>query len=105
MGGNQRSDLVVEDAEGKLWRIQCKTGRINSNKSSLQFSTANQNVTGVNRKARHYRGQCDYFAVYNAELNKVYLISVDEVGITNASFRLTPLNKKKQHRMAVDYEL
>ena len=25
-GDNRRYDLVIEDADGKFWRVQCKTG-------------------------------------------------------------------------------
>jgi hypothetical protein len=104
-GANQRYDLVIEDAEGKLWRVQCKTGRINNDGSSLQFDTANHNITGANRQNRHYRGECDYFAVYSIELNKVYLLLVDEVGTRSANLRLTPPKNKNQYRMAANYEL
>ena len=106
-GGNQRYDLVIENTDGSLWKIQCKSGRLNENGTALIFDTANHNVTGKNRQNRHYRGQCDYFAVYNAQLNKVYLIPVDEVGTSRANLRLVPPKNKNQHgyRMASDYEL
>ncbi len=106
-GGNQRYDLVIEDAEGQFWRIQCKTGRIDESGTVLKFSTSISNVTGKNRQPRNYRGQCDYFAVYNEKLNKVYLISVDQVGITIASLRLLPSknNQDKYMLWAKDYEL
>lgn len=26
-GGSERYDLVIEDADGQFWRVQCKTGR------------------------------------------------------------------------------
>lgn len=73
----------------------------------LKFDTANHNVTGNNRKTRHYREHCEYFALYNAELNKVYLVPTDEVGTTRANLRLLPPKKKNQYgyRMATDYEL
>lgn len=105
-GGNQRYDLVIEDAERQFWRVQCKSAWID-NRAVVQFNTANHNVTGKNRQMRHYRGQCDYFAVYCAELNKVYLISVDQVGTTAANLRLIPPKNKNQYgyRMAPDYEL
>src|SRR5215472_3340358 len=64
-GGNQRYDLVIEDAEGQFWRIQCKTGRIDEVRTAIMFNTAIRNVTGKNRQSGDYRGQCDYFAVYN----------------------------------------
>ena len=106
-GGNQRYDLMVEDNEGKFWRVQCKTARLDKENTVLQFDTANHNVTGINRQLRHYRGQCDYFAVYCEKLDKVYLISVDEVGTTNANLRLTPPknNQVRNIRWAKDYEL
>jgi len=42
-----------------------------------------------------------------AELNKIYLVPVDEVGATRAHLRLTPPKNKNQYgyRMASDYEL
>jgi hypothetical protein len=106
-GGNQRYDLVVEDADGQVWRIQCKTARMNKGRTILTFNTSISNVTGKNRQPRNYRGQCDYFAVYNAELRKVYLISVDRVGISTASLRLAPgkNNQEKNVLWAKDYEL
>lgn len=106
-GGNQRYDLVIEDADGQFWRIQCKTGRIDEGGTVLKFNTSISNVTGKNREPRNYRGQCDYFAVYNEKLNKVYLIPVDQVGISYASLRLAPSknNQDKYMRWAKDYEL
>jgi hypothetical protein len=106
-GGTQRYDLVIEDADGKFWRIQCKSAWIDDDGTVLKFDTANHNVTGTKRDWRHYRGQCDYFAVYSAEIGKVYLVPVDEVGATRAHLRLEPSkNKQEKHvRWAKDYEL
>ena len=106
-GRNQRYDLVIEDAEGQFWRVQCKTARIQDNGTVLRFSTSISNVTGKNRQPRNYRGQCNYFAVYNERLNKIYLIPVDQVGTTGASLRLAPSknNQDKNKLWAKDYEL
>ena len=106
-GGNQRYDLVIEDSDGQFWRVQCKSAWIDEGGTVLKFDTANHNVTGKNRQLRHYRGQCEYFALYNAELNKVYLVPVDEVGATRANLRLTKPKNKNQYgyRMASNYEL
>ena len=106
-GGNQPYDLVIEDAEGQFWRVQCKTARIDESGMILRFSTSISNVTGKNRQPRNYRGQCDYFAAYNEKLNKVYLISVDQVGTSGASLRLAPTknNQDKNKLWARDYEL
>lgn len=106
-GGNQRYDLVIEDDEGQFWRVQCKTAWIDEGNTVIKFNTAIRNVTGKNRQSRNYRGHCDYFAVYNERLNKVYLIPVNQVGITVASLRLAPSknNQDKYMRWAKDYEL
>ena len=106
-GGNQRYDLVIEDADERLWRIQCKTARIENNRTVVAFDMANHNITGKNRQRRHYRGQCDYFAVFCEELDKIYLIPVDQVGINSAKLRLAPAknNQMKNVRWAKDYEL
>lgn len=106
-GGNQRYDLVIEDAEGQFWRVQCKTGRINEDRSSITFNTAIRNVTGKNRQSRNYRGQCDYFAVYSEALNKVYLIPVEQVGTTMAVLRFAPRKNSQNNNImwAKDYEL
>ena len=53
-GGNQRYDLVIEDSEGQIWRIQCKSAWVDEENTVLQFDTANHNVTGKNRQLRHY---------------------------------------------------
>lgn len=106
-GKSQRYDLVIEDADGQFWRVQCKSAWLDESGTALKFDTANHNVTGSNRQMRHYRGQCDYFALYCAKINKAYLIPVSEVGITRAHLRLTlPKNKNQYgYRMASDYEL
>ena len=106
-GGNQRYDLMIEDTDANIWRIQCKSAWIDENGTVLKFDTANHNVTGKKRDWRHYRGQCDYFAVYCEELNKSYLIPVDQVGTTRANLRLMPAknNQTKNVRWAKDYEL
>jgi PD-(D/E)XK endonuclease len=106
-GGNQRYDLVIEDSEGQFWRVQCKSGQLDEGNSVLRFDTANHNVTGKNRQNRHYRGQCDYFAVYNEKINRVYLVPVDQVSDARANLRLTTPknNQTKNVRWAKDYEL
>lgn len=107
-GKNHRYDLLIEDGEGKYWRIQCKTGWLDEGRTVINFATASSyNHTAKQKGWRHYRGQADYFAVYCEELNKVYLIPVDNVGLTLAKLRLvsTKNNQEKNVRWAKDYEL
>jgi hypothetical protein len=106
-GGNQRYDMVIVDEDGDLWRVQCKTARIEDNGTVVVFETANHNYALKNKQRRHYREQCDYFAAYCEQLNKVYLIPVDQVGTTRVNLRLVPAknNQEKNVRWAKDYEL
>lgn len=106
-GRNQRYDLVIEDAEGEFWCVQCKTAWIQDNGTVVAFDTGNHNMVGKKKDWRHYRGQCDYFAVYCEQLEKIYLVPVDDVGTTRANLRLVPAknNQEKYVRWAQDFEL
>ncbi|GHO77110.1 hypothetical protein KSD_48810 [Ktedonobacter sp. SOSP1-85] len=106
-GRKQRYDLVIEDGEGQFWRVQCKTARIQDNGTVIAFDTANHNMALKVKRMRHYREQCDFFAVYCEELNKIYLLAVDQVGTTRANLRLVPAknNQEKYVRWAKDYEM
>jgi PD-(D/E)XK endonuclease len=107
-GDNLRYDLVIEDADGQFWRIQCKTGWLDEKKSVIKFATASSyNYTMKNKVWRHYRGECEYFAVYCPETRGVYLAPVDQVGVTQTMLRLVPTanNQEKGVRWAKDYEI
>ena len=108
-GDNLRYDLVIEDADGHFWRIQCKTGR--SNGEYIEFApTSLYYHTSAGRTfhgSRNYKDQIDYFAVYCPENRAVYLIPVSHAGISQMNLRLVP-TKNKQGRgvkWAKNYEL
>src|SRR5581483_10587734 len=47
-GKNHRCDLVIEDADGQFWRVQCKTGWLDENQTIITFATASSyNHTAV----------------------------------------------------------
>ncbi len=107
-GDNMRYDLVIEDEQGRFWRVQCKTGWTDKARSTIKFATASSyNHTAKQKIWKHYRGQCDYFAVYYPETRGVYLIPVEDVGLTQAILRITPTgnNQEKGVRWAKDYEI
>ncbi len=107
-GKNHRYDVVIEDADGGFWRVQCKTGWLDQEQSVIIFAPASSyNHTASQKGWRHYRGQIDFFAVYVEQLEKVYLIPVDAVGTAKAMLRLTPTKngQEKNIRWAQDYEL
>jgi PD-(D/E)XK endonuclease len=108
-GDNMRYDLVIEDADGNFYRIQCKTGWVENDGAYIAFKTASSYYHTRAGKTSHgrrdYRGQIDYFAVYCPDTGKVYLVPIAHVGTANASLRLLPTaNKQKKHvRWARDY--
>jgi hypothetical protein len=91
-GSGHKYDFVVDNSS-RLFRIQCKTGRFKS--GALLFNAYSQSGNGSVKMS--YRGLADLFAVINPEDDKVYLVPVEEVGVTDVSLRLAPtLNKQAQ---------
>ncbi len=111
LGENHRYDLVIEDADRKFWRVQCKTAWISKDQQTIRFNSCSNHYAYTWQKdtmtKRHYRGEVEYFAVYNPDLEKVYFVPVDDVGITQVTLRLTPPknNQLQKVNMAKDYEL
>ena len=107
-GQNHRYDLVIEDADGKFWRVQVKTGWLGETGDFIEFASASSmNYTVKNKGWWGYKGQCEYFAVYVERLNKVYFVPVDEAGSSRVHLRLVPAKngQTKNVRWAKDYEL
>lgn len=91
-GSGHKYDFVADDSI-RLFRVQCKTGRV---KNGVLIFNA-YSMPGNGSVKMSYRGLADLFAVLNPETDTVYLIQVDEVGTTEVSLRLTPtLNKQIQ---------
>jgi PD-(D/E)XK endonuclease len=91
-GAGHKYDFVVDDST-RLLRVQCKTGRVKN--GTLLFNAYSQSGNGSVKMS--YRGLADLFAVLNPEDDKVYLVPVEEVGVTDVSLRLAPtLNRQSQ---------
>jgi hypothetical protein len=111
IGNNSRYDLVIEDADGRFLRVQCKTGRLSEHDESILFATSSRHYhlrakEGVSRSKPYY-GQADYFAVYCPDTKGIYLVPVDHAGASQMKLRLIPTknNQEKNVRWAKDYEL
>lgn len=50
-GKQHRYDLVIEDADGQFWRVQCKTAWIEQDGACIQFNTASSHYSYVNSKS------------------------------------------------------
>jgi hypothetical protein len=101
-GYSQRYDLVI-DVSGKLYRLQCKTGRFR--KGAVEFNTCSLN--NVTRVRKDYRGQVEFFAVYEPITGKIYLVEPDKVGKSVGYLRpeIKNFTSQDQHLMADDFLL
>ena len=111
-GDSSCYDLVIEDADAKFWRVQCKTAWLEDGGASLQFAATSLRSRSTNGKVTYsragYVGQGDYFAVYSHEFHKAYLIPASHIGnATRMRLRLTPSknNQEKGIKWAKDYEI
>ena len=110
-GYMHRYDLMIEDASGQFWRIQCKTAWLSSDQKTLKFqgySTLQKGQKGrMTTRRNHYQGEVDYFAVCNPDTRKVYLLPISDVGNTENCLRLVPTSngQEKKVKYAEDYEL
>jgi hypothetical protein len=101
-GDSNRYDLVIED-ENVFKRIQVKTGKLKN--GSIVFNTCSLDVLSQKRKS--YRGQIDFFGVYVPELNKCYLVPVNDVPEIAGYLRVdrTKNGQRKNIKWAKEYEI
>lgn len=108
-GENHRYDMLIDD-DGRFMRVQCKTGRLVNGCvifSTCSYTYHHPSNRGSRPYKHDYRGQADLFGVYCRELDAVYLIPVDDVGVNQGSLRVTHARNAQQRgiRWAGDYEL
>ena len=103
-GTNQRYDLIIDFGD-RLARVQCKTGRVRDGK--IKFSARSTRVNAHGAYWRGYQGEIEYFAIYCAETDGVYLVPIEEATRSDGSLRLEPPrnNQARRIRWASDYEL
>lgn len=100
--GVARYDLAVDDGTG-IKTVQCKTGR--THQGCVAWNACSQNRDTKER--RDYRGQVDYFGVWSPDNDKVYLVPVEDVAVSEGRLRLeaTKNNQRVGVRLAADYEV
>jgi hypothetical protein len=99
-GGGHPYDIAL-DFDGKLIRIQCKTGRL-LKEGVVFFPTA---MWCRNMSYRSYRGDIDSFGVYCPSTGEVYLVPIEDVPGRAAYLRIEPTKngQAKGVRWAKDY--
>lgn len=91
-GAGHKYDFAVDDTQS-LSRVQCKTGRVKN--GVLIFNAYSMSGNGSVKMS--YRGMADVFAILNPVDDSVYLVPVNEVGVTEVSLRLAPTINKQGH--------
>ena len=107
-GENVRYDLVIDHGD-RFTRVQCNTGRLRD--GAVRFNTCSYHLgnpsarRGERPYSRDYRGQADLFGVYCPGTKDVYLVPVEDVGLSSAQLRITsPKNSQGARiRWASDY--
>ena len=103
-GVNQRYDLVL-DCDGRLLKVQVKTGRLRDGVIRFSAVSTQSNTNGTRR--RHYTGEVDLFIVYCPDNKRVYVIPAREVPRSGMYLRVDPPRNKQTKcvRWARQYEL
>src|SRR5215468_9253180 len=57
-GDNTRYDLVIEDADGQFWRVQCKTAWLEPDGKTIRFAVAS--LTYHTKAGKTSHGRQDY---------------------------------------------
>jgi len=104
-GDNQSYDMII-DYKNKLYKIQCKTGRLSDDDTFLMIPFRSTHSNKNQTYTKYYSEKnVDFFATYHN--NKVYLVPVSCVQKTAIHLRLLPCknNQVKSINWAKDYEL
>lgn len=105
IGDDDRYDFIV-DFDGKLIKMQSKTGNLTRHEGCLNFATASikYNSKGSTR-TQYTKKEIDYFCTLHPDTKQVYIIPVEECG-NEFNLRLIPPknNSYSNCHMAVDYE-
>jgi prevent-host-death family protein len=86
-----RADLAL-DIGGKLWRVQCKSGRLSKARDVVivHVETSRLSTKGYVRTT-YTADEVDLFAVYCGELDRAFLLPASRIaGMRQVQLRLTP---------------
>ncbi len=106
-GENTRYDLVIDDGV-RLWKVQCKTGRLRGGAVVWNVCSHYGHHAKPRVVRRDYTGEIDYFGVYCPETSGVYLVPMADVPIrVRGALRVDAPknNQRKGIRYADRYEI
>src|ERR1700681_1723894 len=85
-----RYDLVVDNLDGTITRVQCKTGTLKCDDGVVRFRPRSADARRPNGVP--YHGQIDAFGVYCPQDEQVYFVPIADLGTISSevSLRLVP---------------
>lgn len=100
-----RYDVAIDNGDGTIVRVQCKTGRLKSGRIIFRVcSTDARRPRGVS-----YHGEVDAFGVYCPETRLVYLVPMPAISdcATMSALRVDAArnSQTKRVRYAADFEV
>ena len=102
LGEDCRYDMIV-DIDNHLIRVQVKTSHLKDNEKGIEFSTRSTRVNSNNVISKKYtKDEIDYFATWWE--NKVYLIPVEECGVSKTLMFENKLVNQHSVSFINDYE-
>lgn len=106
MSDGRRYDLVFDIAH-RLYRVQCKWGRLDAGKVCVRIATCRHTPRDGYVRTKYTADEIDLIAVYCGGLDSMYLLSIDEFeGRSDLWLRVSPAknNQRIGVRMAEQFE-
>jgi PD-(D/E)XK endonuclease len=96
-----RYDLVVDNLDGTIMRIQCKTGTLKCAGGVVRFRPRSADARRPNGVP--YHGQIDAFGIYCPQNEQVYLVPIAELGSLRSEVSLRLLPARSGQEMGIRY--
>ena len=101
-GDNERYDFAVEEG-GEFYRVQVKTGRLENGR--VQFETRSSGTLTRAVEKEGYEGQIDVFAIHSPDLERTYVVPIDDAPKTTMGLRIAEAKKASPNiNWAEEYE-
>lgn len=103
-GDNAKYDLVLEDPDGSLHRIQCKTAW-RSSADTIRFNTHSQTTRDGEYHQSTYFGKIDAFVVWYPAGEQLFWVDIDDANESKMDLRYEADIDHPSINWAEEYEL
>jgi hypothetical protein len=96
LGENSRYDLIA-DKDGRLFRVQVKTGRLRN--GAIIFACYSSHSHRKGPSCRSYSNEVEFFGVYCRELETAYLIPIEDTASLTGALRVDPPRNRQNRKI------